>query len=157
MVRRLSSARSRLFRSFRSLSKLRLEGEGHRANSQQQQSARRKCISKCSPFSALCRAGCISSKQRAHYVLQKTPSVNLRAKDQPLCVFLSVGPAQEWRTGESVMLSYHQLHPQSLFLRLTLRCPGLLKGARVSTISGPTLLNSRLGTHSQGMERTRDT
>lgn len=110
MVRRLSSARSRLFRSFRSLSKLRLEGEGQRANSRPQQPAgKRKRVSKCPPFSAPHRAGCTSSEQRALQVLQKTPKhVNLPVKDQPLCVFLSVGPAQDWGAGGSVMLSHHQ-------------------------------------------------
>lgn len=109
MVRRLSSARSRLFRSFRSLSKLRLE-EGQRGNSQQQQPAgKRKRISRCPPFSAPRRVGCSSSEQRALSVLQKMPKcVNLPAKDHPLCVFLSVGPAQVWGTRGSVTLGHHQ-------------------------------------------------
>lgn len=55
----------------------------------------------------------------------------------------------DWGAGESVI--FFSKHPQ----RLTSRYPGLLRGARVSMISVPTLLNSILGMHSQGIERTK--
>lgn len=151
MVRRLSSARSRLFRSFRSLSKLRLEGGGQRAKSQQKQPAgKKKRVSKVlqsqfhaeQPAPAQNREHCECCRRR----------VNLQAKDQPQRIFLSVGLAQDWRMGQC-HAQPPPIQAPRLFITLTSRCPGLPRGARASMISGPILLNSILGTHSQGMKR----
>lgn len=153
MVRRLSSARSRLFRSFRSLSKLRLEGKGQRTKSQQKQPAGERKRGFLKPFM-------LSSMQSSLHQLRTESTVSVvedvsisELKTSPGAYFSQQSLP---RTGEwgSAMPSYHQTkHQERLFIRLTLRCPRLLRGARVSMISGPILLNSVLGTHSQGIKR----